>query len=226
MWRSRWTRSTWLFMAGRYVTFICVILEMMPTPNKNVSFLYVSDKLSLKLCNCSGEFSKFACIRPYRLILQPPLAQLYMGSSTRANLYLTSTVHISTWVSCPPSFAGVSLTSASKVFTGLRTYALAGQYAWVFCVLFGLSGLPVIINIVSLSLWARNHSSWDTDVDTLWHTHILVRIPQEPAGVWNNTPQQYLRGGFRFFQGFRTTVCSSYSIILGVWLKSFLDVCF
>ena len=62
VWRSRWTRTTWIFVAIRYVTWIYVILDSTSAPNKTVSFLYVSNWLSLNRCNCRCEYSKSTCI--------------------------------------------------------------------------------------------------------------------------------------------------------------------
>ena len=40
--------------------------------------------------------------------------------------------------------------SASTVFAGLRTYALCNRNKWAFFVVFGLSGVQVVTNLVSV----------------------------------------------------------------------------
>ena len=36
IWFSQWTLSTWIFTASRYATWINMIMQVVPTPNKTV----------------------------------------------------------------------------------------------------------------------------------------------------------------------------------------------
>ena len=146
----RWTISTWIFAGNRYSVLLFLVLELVPVPNRPVRASWYR-LLHASSLTCFTEvlglhFTERLLVA---LTIHRCVSALILSDICVLVEYLALACQFISWL---PHTKSHNWSTTSLVFTGLRTAALCNRSVCVFLVVAGLSGVSVILNLVSVEV--------------------------------------------------------------------------